>query len=878
MKYFPLLFVVITLLVSCKTKDAIISVPETEYRDLDTMVISAPPLEEGMAEQMEEKEYKLERYNPSYKRTNDLLHTKLELNFNWEKEQVIGKATLKLKPYFYPTDSLILDAKGFEFNAVRFVGGAAPLKYEYDGQQIKIDLGREFTRNQEYNIFIDYVATPAESGGSEAITSDKGLFFINPRGEDGDKPQQIWTQGETENNSRWFPTIDKPNERTTQEMYLTVADKYKTLSNGVLVTSNLNNDGTRTDYWNMDQPHAPYLFMIAIGEFAVVKDDWNGMLVDYYVEPEYKEYARDIFPYTPEMLTFFSDKLIKYPWQKYSQVAVRDFVSGAMENTTGVIFGEFMHGTDRELIDNLTNEKIVAHEMMHHWFGDYVTTESWANLTLNEGFANYSEYMWLEEKHGVDEADYHRMSELSGYLSSAQAQGVHPLIHFGYDDKEEMFDAHSYNYGGLVLHMLRNYVGDDAFFTTLKKYLNDNSYSPVEVHELRMAFEDVTGEDLNWFFNQWFLEQGHPELDVAYSYDATTKMTTVQVAQMQNPEAMPAIFQLPVAIDIYLKDGTKMRKEVMVNQRTQTFSFAANEEPALVNFDADRVLLGITQDNKTEANYIFQYKNASKFMDRIEAVEYLKESKNPAAIAVLKSALKDKFYAVRGLALQSLGVDDSITSTLETLAKSDSHSQVRGAALAKLAETEDVKYLSVAESAIKNDQSYDVVAAGLAMLNNLDKAKGLEYAKQLENEENGSILAAVGGIYATSNDKKYLSYFEENWDGVDGYSAMSFIDNYAGLTMAQDMETIMSSAGKLKNIAVNMGQSPWRRFAATKAINDLHGTLYQYVNDETDAAKGEQVKVNDNKLIQMIDEIKSIETNGQLKGFYSNFPNPPAQP
>ncbi|MEL7020878.1 MAG: M1 family aminopeptidase [Bacteroidota bacterium] len=877
MKYSSLLLVVVLLLASCKTKDAIISVPETEYRSLDTMVIAAPTLEAG--ENPTAQTYELERYNPSHKRINDLLHTKLELKFDWEKEQVIGKATLKLKPYFYPTDSLILDAKGFVFNAVRFVGGAAPLQYQYDGQQIKINLGRTFTRDQEYYVFIDYVATPAESGGSNAITSDKGLFFINPRGEEGsDKPQQIWTQGETENNSRWFPTIDKPNERTTQEMYLTVQDKYKTLSNGILESSTKNPDGTRTDYWNMDLPHAPYLFMIAIGDFAIVEDDWNGMLVDYYVEPQYEAYARDIFPYTPEMLSFFSDKLIKYPWQKYSQVVVRDFVSGAMENTTGVIFGEFMNGTDRELVDNLTNEKIVAHELMHHWFGDYVTTESWANLTLNEGFANYSEYMWLEEKHGVDEADYHRMSELSGYLSSAQSQGIHPLIHYGYDDKEDMFDAHSYNYGGLVLHMLRNYIGEDAFFTTLKKYLNDNAYTPVEVHELRMAFEDVTGEDLHWFFDQWFMEQGHPELDVTYDYDVTAQLLSVRVKQSQDPTLMPAIFQLPLAVDIYNKNGQKTRENIFINQREQVFTFAVTEAPALVNFDADRVLLGVMQDNKTEENYIFQYQHAPKFMDRIEAIEYLSDSSNPDAIAILRAALKDNFYAVRGLALQNLDVDDTIAAILQDMARNDTHSQVRGAALAKLAETGDAQYLSVAEDVIQKDKSYDVVAAGLEMLYALDSAKGLSYAKQLEKENNSAIMAAIGSIYAGSSDKQYLNFFEQNWNNVQGYSAISFIDNYGKLVATQDIKTLMNAADNLQQLAINMGQSPWRRFAATKVINDLHGLLYQYTNSENDEPRREQLQSNDDKLLQMISTIKATETNGQLKGFYSNFPNPPARP
>ncbi len=213
-----------------------------------------------------------------------------------------------------------------------------------------------------------------------------------------------------------MPTFDQPNERSTQEFWITVEDKYKTLSNGLMISSNKNADGTRTDYWRMDQPHAPYLHMLAVGEFAKVDDKWRNVPLSYYVEPKYEPYAKEIFAHTPEMLEFFSKTLgVDYPWPKYSQIIVRDYVSGAMENTTAVIFGEFVQKTDRELADD-NNDLIVAHEMFHHWFGDYVTTEAWSNLTLNEGFANYSEYLWFEHHDGKAAAEEHRMTELQGYL------------------------------------------------------------------------------------------------------------------------------------------------------------------------------------------------------------------------------------------------------------------------------------------------------------------------------------------------------------------------------------------------------------------------------------------------------------------------------
>ena len=399
-------------------------------------------------------------YQAAETQLTDLIHTKLRVSFDWQKQQLIGEATLTCKPYFYPQSSLVLDAKGFEIQSVELEDGG-PLKYTYDGKKLNITLDKTYSRTQEYKVLINYIAKPneLEAGGSEAITSDKGLYFINPLGEEKDKPRQIWTQGETEASSAWFPTIDAPNQRMTQEIYITIEDNFKTLSNGSLIYSRQRPNGMRTDYWKQELPHAPYLAMMAIGEFAVVKDSWKNKDVTYYVEPKYKNSAKGIFGNTPEMLSFFSKKLgVEYPWDKYAQVVVRDYVSGAMENTSASLFGEFVQLSNRELLDHSMDE-IIAHELFHQWFGDLVTTESWSNLPLNESFATYGEYLWFEHKLGRDEADMGLVNDLVNYLSEAQRKRV-PLIRYHYENQEDMFDRHSYQKGGRVLHMLRHYVGE----------------------------------------------------------------------------------------------------------------------------------------------------------------------------------------------------------------------------------------------------------------------------------------------------------------------------------------------------------------------------------------------------------------------------------
>jgi len=292
----------------CKTSESTTQTPlpdpvvaKTRFEQLDTMVITAE------AKPMRPEDYVLPVYRASQPRPNDLKHTKLRISFDWEKEQVLGKATLKLEPTFYPQNSVTLDAKGFEFKTIRLNNATGQeLEYTYEGgQEVTIKLPRTYQRGQEYEVYIDYIATPAASGGGAAISSDKGPFFINPRGEEADKPQQIWTQGETEHNSRWMPTIDQPNERSTQEFWITVDDKYKTLSNGLMISSTPAANGKRTDYWRMDQPHAPYLHMLVVGEFAKVDDKWRNVPLSYYVEEDYRAYAKEIFAHTPEMMGFF---------------------------------------------------------------------------------------------------------------------------------------------------------------------------------------------------------------------------------------------------------------------------------------------------------------------------------------------------------------------------------------------------------------------------------------------------------------------------------------------------------------------------------------------------------------------------------------------
>jgi aminopeptidase N len=698
------------------------------------------------------------QYRESAPRINDLVHTKLDVKFDYPKSQMNGKAWITLAPHFYPTDSLTLDAKGMDIHKVAVVKGASstPLKYDYDNWQLDIRLDRTYKGGEKYIIYIEYTAKPDEVKvqGSAAITDAKGLYFINPKGEEKDKPTQIWTQGETEATSVWCPTIDKPDQKTTNEFIMTVPAKYVTLSNGKLVSQKANADGTRTDNWKMELPHAPYLFFMGVGEYSVIKDSYKGKEVNYYVEKEYAPVARKIFGHTPEMMAFYSRVLgVEYPWVKYSQIVGRDYVSGAMENTTATLHQESAQQDARELIDGNSWESTIAHELFHQWFGDLVTCESWSNLTLNESFANYSETLWDEYKYGKDAGDAQNFGDMQGYIQSQSEKK--DLVRFYYTDKEAMFDAVSYNKGGRILHMLRSYVGDSAFFKSLNLYLTTNKFKSAEAHQLRLAFEEVTGKDLNWFWNQWYFGAGHPKLAIDYVYHDTAKKVQVIVKQTQ---AGDKAFRLPIAIDIY-NGAEKVRHNVWINDKTDTFTFSYTNKPDLVNVDGKKTLLAEKKDNKTLENFIHQYKYAGQYLDRREAVEFASRNQdNPKAQELMFLALKDKYHGLRSYAIGKLDLKNETVKkqaepVLTEIAQKDPKSTVRANALAALAQFNDGKYKSLYTKSV-NDSSYTVAGTSLDALFKLDSAGAVAEAKRLAKyPAKGKLVESMTTILVKSGDE-----------------------------------------------------------------------------------------------------------------------------
>ena len=740
-------------------------------------------------------------YRGTYPKINNLFHTKLDVSFDYDKQWLYGKEWVTLQPHFYDTDSLTLDAKGMDIKEISIIKGKSkiPLKYTYDSMQLRITLDKTYKRGEKYTVYLNYISKPNELKvkGSTAITDAKGLYFINPKGET-DVHTEIWTQGETESNSAWFPTIDKPDQKTTQEISMTVPSKYVTLSNGLLISQKKNADGTRTDYWKMDLPNAPYLFFMGVGDYAIVKDKYKKMDVDYYVEKEYAPGAKRIFGETPAMIGFF-EKItgVPYQWPKYDQIVGREYVSGAMENTTATLHQDGAYQNARELSDGNVWESVIAHELFHHWFGDLVTAESWSNLTVNESFANYSEYMWDQFRHGQDEADANAFKEMQGYLMSGSDDKN--LVRFYYKDMMEMFDAVSYNKGGRILNMLRNYVGDSAFFKSLNEYLVKNKFKSAEAQQLRLAFEDVTGKDLNWFWNQWYYGSGQPDLNISYDYNDGKARVIVDQTDKSDK-----VFKVPVTIDVYSNAANKKSYKVWLQNRADTFYFASATKPSFINVDADKVLLCTKTDNKTAEEFEQQYKFAGKYLDRREALDYFGKNK----LSQLALGLNDKYYGLRLFTLEKFDQTKgytvpSVLTVIEQIAAKDPSKKVQAKALEILAKVNDKKYEPLFTKFV-NDSSYSVAGAALEGLVKLQPTQAYDLAKKYSNDARGKLGSVVSKVImqnATEGDFDFLlNHFKnEPFTETKIQSAMMFAGYLSRVKDAAQVKKGVDEIMKLRN-------------------------------------------------------------------------------
>jgi aminopeptidase N len=764
----------------------------------------------------------------------DILETDLSVSFNWGKHECLGTISIWMKPYFYESDSIELDAKAMVFHGVQILDqNKQEVLYtlHYNKSKLALKLERKFSAKDSVLLKINYTAKPdeVEQTGSQAIKEGKGLYFINTNHADAHKPIQVWTQGETEANSCWFPTIDKPNEKFLMRVSITVNNELTTLSNGQLISSIV--DGNRrTDVWKSKHPMPAYLVMLAVGNFTktsdtlytVVKDSvvqirydtisltvndstkrdsivpiravkntetkvdvLNGLDVSYYLEENYTQYAKQIFKHTPEMIDFFAAKLgVDYPWEKYAQVVVRDYVSGAMENTSATIHGEFVQKNFRELTEK-PNDDIIAHELFHQWFGDLVTCSSWSHLVLNEGFAVLGEQLWHEYKYGRDAGLWKQYNSMQSYLRYAENNVDEPIIQFNYADKEDMFNAITYQKGARVLQLLRMEIGDDAFFKSLRNYLQQYSFSNADIDDFRKECEKVCGLDLRNFFSQWFYRGGHPKLELRYTKVDSTKWMSIRIEQKQDPAL--GVFQFPLTFKV--RHGNTVKYYTFsLRKKVETFYVAPLEEDRmdypLISVDPYCTFIGEIEDNKSILQQMETYTYASNAIEKVRSLTALQEIQNSSDTAreVLLTALNDTDPSIRAKVVDWVNWENeknkqTASNLLQHMVKNDPEASVRVQCAKALASFNDPSLFNVL-SDLSNDSLYSVAGYALQGIAKLLPLEAFRIAKGVEKDARGKLLESVSELLANYGDSSQYVFFEDKIAYFFGRSRSKLMEDY----------------------------------------------------------------------------------------------------
>jgi len=639
-------------------------------------------------------------------RDYDLQDIRTHLWFNVEERQVRGEVIESIAALRDNVSELQFDSVDLTIESVSVDGRTA--RFSMTPSKLVVTLDRPAARGDRHEVTVHYYARPK-----------KGLYFILPDKKYPQQPREIWTQGEAEDTRYYIPLYDYPNNRTTSEMLLTVPAAWITVSNGRLVGVKDEPDGTKTWDWKQSETLSTYLISMVAGEFVERDDSWRGIPLRYLVPRGEESTIEPTFERTKQMLDLFSSKLgVAYPWAQYAQTAVDDFVATGMENTSATtltthsLINPMLAAEDHDGADETT-----SHELAHQWFGDLVTCKDWANLWLNEGFADYFQRVWNERRYGADDADFEFWRDQNTWNRQPRLFPV-PIVSRDFDDSTEYQD-NIYDKAGWVLRMLDEKLGDENFYRALHHYLDANRGQNVVTADLQKAIEQATSVNVDKFFDEWVYGAGAPKFNVSYVYDLDAHEVTLTVKQTQKIEGRVGLFDVPVDIEIATANG-RQTHSVEVSEASQTFTFPADSTPLMVIFDRGDQILKAVDFKKDSAMQVYQLKNAETTPDRSDAAVALGDVKSdPTAVAALGDAAQhDSFWGVRVEALEGLGRIGGPDAEKQVVAAlSDSAPWVRDVAVTQLGNFKEDASLPLKLSGIAaTDRAYRVRKAALGSL------------------------------------------------------------------------------------------------------------------------------------------------------------------
>jgi len=675
-------------------------------------------------------------------------HLAVDLALDLPRRSVEGSATLSLSRVDPEADTLILDAIGFELRSVQ-IGGAAA-KHFYDGRQIHITVPLSL---EAFDVTVAYMATPR-----------RGLYFLEPDESYPKRPHQVWSQCQEEDARHFIPCHDKPHVKMTTEMKVRVPEGWFALSNGELVSSDTPAGAPAMYHYRLDEPHPSYLLTLVAGELATIESRAGKVPLAYYVPRGREADGERSFGRTPQMIEHFSKITgVAYPWTRYSQVVVSDFIFGGMENTTATTMYEHVIYDERASLD-VTSDDLVAHELAHQWFGDYVTCRDWPDGWLNEGFATYMEHVFREHHLGKDEYFYGVKADLDAYIGEAQGRYRRAIVCRDYDAPLDLFDRHLYEKGGLVLHLLRMELGDTLFWAGIKLYLTRHARGIVETRDLMRALEDASGRSLGRFFEQWVFQPGHPEIEVGVAWDKGALTLSVKQTHATT-DGVASVFELPLEVEVHHAKASRlhMLKLAETGARAEVFTVPCAERPSFVVIDPRARVLGDVKVKAPNDLLRAQLRSAPDARGRWLAARALARNDDPVTLAALSASLslETEFWGVRVEAADALSqLRVQATFDLLNAHVATGHPKVRRAIVSAIGRWKTPAAAQALLAPARKDASYLVEAEAARALGKTRQATTFETLVDLLERESWADVVRVGAIdgLGASKDERALPH------------------------------------------------------------------------------------------------------------------------
>ena len=706
-------------------------------------------------------------YNPD--RPGQVEHIFLDLVLDIPNQSFAGSCTIGLNPVRSGIANLQLDAVNLNIISVELDG--IHQDFDYDGEKLDIRLQIGTEAGKEIKIAVNYSVEKPQ----------RGLYFISPTADYPDKPTQVWTQGEDEDSRFWFPCFDYPGQLAKSELRVQVPQQYMAISNGELIAIQEVGD-VKIYHWLQHQIHPSYLMTLAVGDFAELKDEWNGKPVTYYVEKGRENEALRSMGKTPRMIEFFSQKFdYPYPFPKYAQVCVDDFIFGGMENTSTTLLTDRCLLDEKAALDNRNTESLVAHELAHQWFGDLVVIKHWSHAWIKEGMASYCEVLWTEQEYSQDEGAYYLLNEARSYLSEDSSRYRRPIVTHVYREAIELYDRHLYEKGACVYHMIRAELGDELFGKAIQTFVRDNAHKTVETVDLLRAIEKATGRNLLFLFDQYVYRGGHPDFKVGYSWDGDSNLAKVTVTQTQAKAENGKVnglfdLKIPIAFGYQSEDKASLKTfRVRLNQAQQSFYFPLESKPAFVSFDAGNNYLKTVTLEYPIPELKAQLELDPDPISRIYAAAALGNKGGLEAVKALAKALQNEpLWCVRSEVAKSLGEIklDSVFGELVT-GLNDPNPYVRRVVVETLGEIKTSEsYERIKQIVETGDASYYVEAAAIRAMGGMvatslkDKeAETIEILARILKEKSGwnemIRSAAIGGLSQIKSSATALNLIVE---------------------------------------------------------------------------------------------------------------------